>query len=163
MRKYTNSPIKRLQSPHRGFESIGSNRHDLQHIAKSWSDRPLRQATRKHFTKNLVSVTPKIKIGVLWKRSRAALQVSVTRVFVVVPSGIPFRGLDMSLADMHLVPVSERADLDGSEQLALGMSDPLRLFGASGMNVTATMSPHFRVIRVAWWAQAACALETSVT
>ena len=49
----------------------------------------------------------------------------VTWVFGVVPSGLSLRGLDTSL-DVRLFTVSdETAESDGSESMAVGLSDPL--------------------------------------
>ena len=79
-----------------------------------WADRPLGQAAHNHIRNALVPVTPKIKMGNLLRRSPAAVQVLVTWAFVVVPSDVPFRDMDMSLVDVRLVSVSETADLDVS-------------------------------------------------
>jgi len=72
-----------------------------------------------------VSRKPEIKMGVLLARSPADKQVLATWAFGVVPSGLSLRGPDMSL-DMRLLTVSvETADSDGSESIAVGLSDPL--------------------------------------
>ena len=47
---------------------------------------------------------PEIKMGVLFGRSSARMQVLVTWALVVVPSGMSLRGLDISL-DVHLLTV----------------------------------------------------------
>ena len=44
-----------------------------------------------------MSLTPEIKMDVLLGRSPAGLQALDTWVFAVVPSGVPLRGLDVSL------------------------------------------------------------------
>ena len=49
----------------------------------------------------------------------------VTWAFGVAPSELSLRGPDMSL-DLHPLTVSdETADSDGSESMAVGLSDPL--------------------------------------
>jgi hypothetical protein len=77
-----------------------------------------------------MSDTPEIKIGVLLG-SPAGVQVLVTWTSgLLVSSGMPFRGSDMSLMDMSLESVSEEtAGLDRSEPVDVGLSDPLGLFG----------------------------------
>jgi len=55
----------------------------------------------------------------------------------VVPTGMPLRGPDMSV-DVGLCAVSEEtAGSDGSDPLAVGLSDPLGLCGAVGAATTA--------------------------
>ena len=72
-----------------------------------------------------MSRKPEIKMGVLLVRSPADKQVLATWALGVVPSGLSLRGLYMSL-DMRLLTVSfETADSDGSESMAVGLSDPL--------------------------------------
>ena len=71
-----------------------------------------------------MSRNPEIKMGVLG-RSPAGKQALVTWAWVVVPSGVSLRGPDMSL-DMRLLTVSDKtAGSDGSESMAVGLSDPL--------------------------------------
>ena len=66
-----------------------------------------------------------MKMGILLGCSPAGKQGLVTWVFGVLPSGLSFRGLDMSL-DMCLLAVSdETAGSDRSEPMAVGLSDPL--------------------------------------
>jgi len=65
------------------------------------------------------------KMGVLLGRCRAGRQALATRAWLVVPSGVPLRGPDMSL-DMRLSDVSiETPDSDESESMAVGLSVPL--------------------------------------
>jgi len=72
-----------------------------------------------------VSRVPEIKMGVLLGSTLADKQVLVTWAFGVVPSGLSQRGPDMS-PDMRLLTVSfETADSDGSESMAVGLSDPV--------------------------------------
>ena len=93
--------------------------------ALSWAVRPPGLDTRNQARKAWVSRTPEIKMGVLLARSPADKQVLTTWVFGVVPSDLSLRGTDMSL-DMRLLTVSfETADSDGSESMAVGLSDPL--------------------------------------
>ena len=61
----------------------------------------------------------------------------VTRVFVLVPSDLLLRVLNISLVDMRIMCVSERADLDSSQHVALGMKDQLCLFVATDVATTA--------------------------
>ena len=69
-----------------------------------------------------MSLTPEIKMGVLLGRSPACRQALATWAFEVVPSGMPLRGLDMSL-DMRLLVVSdETPDSDEYESLIVGLS-----------------------------------------
>ena len=64
-------------------------------------------------------------MGVLLGRSPAGKHVLATWALIVVPSGMSLRGPDMSL-DMRLLTVSEEtAGSDGSESMAVGLSDPL--------------------------------------
>ena len=64
-------------------------------------------------------------MGVLLERSPAGRQALATWAFEVVPSGMPFRGPDISL-DMRLLVVSiETPGSDGSESMAVGLSGPL--------------------------------------
>ena len=66
-----------------------------------------------------------MKMGVLLERSPAGKQALVTWAWVVVPSGLSLRGLDMSL-DMRLFTVSDEAGgSDESESMAVGLSGPL--------------------------------------
>jgi hypothetical protein len=54
---------------------------------------------------------------------------------------LSFRGPDISLTDMHFESASEEtAGSDGSDPLAVGMSDQLRFFGAKG---PASRDAHF--------------------
>jgi hypothetical protein len=64
-------------------------------------------------------------MGVLLGRSAAGKQVLATWAQFVVPFGMSLGGPDMSL-DMRLLTDSgETADSDGSESMAVGLSDPL--------------------------------------
>jgi len=64
-------------------------------------------------------------MGVLLGRPSAGKQALFTWAWDVVLSGMSLRGLDMSL-DMRLWTVSEEtAGSDGSESMAVGLSDPL--------------------------------------
>ena len=64
-------------------------------------------------------------MGVLLGRSPASKQALVSWAWVVVPTGMSLRGPDMSL-DMRILSVSEEtAGSDGSESMAVGLSDPL--------------------------------------
>jgi len=66
-----------------------------------------------------------MKIGVLLGRSPVGKQVVATWALRVVPAGVPLRGADMSL-DMRLFAVFvETAGSDGSEFMAVGLSDSL--------------------------------------
>ena len=67
----------------------------------------------------------------------------VTWASGLVPFGLSLSGVDMSLVIMRLGIVSEEAvRLDGSESLAMGTSDPLGLFWATGLaTVTAYIAP----------------------
>ena len=72
-----------------------------------------------------MSLTPEMKMGVLLGRSPAGVQVVATWELRVVPAGVPLRSPDMSLY-MRLFAVSvEAAGSDGSESMAVGLSDPL--------------------------------------
>jgi len=65
------------------------------------------------------------RCGVLFGRSLADKQVLFTWAFGVVPFGFSLRAPDMSL-DMRVLTVSdETADSDGSESIAVGLSEPL--------------------------------------
>ena len=64
-------------------------------------------------------------MGVLLGRSVAGKQVLATWALKVMPSGMSLRDPDMS-RDMRLLTVSEEtAGSDGSESMAVGLSDPL--------------------------------------
>ena len=81
-------------------------------------------------------------MGVLLGRSPADVQVLVTWAVAVVPSGMSLSGPDISLDYMRLEVVSEEiAGSDPSEPLAVGVSDPLGLFAATGPATTAACSP----------------------
>jgi hypothetical protein len=100
--------------------------------AFSWAVRPPGQDDRNQARKERVSRTPEIKMGDLLGRSPAAKQAFVTWAWVVVPSGLSLRGPDM-LLDMRLLTVSgETAVSDGSDSMAVGLSDPLGWNGATG-------------------------------
>ena len=90
-----------------------------------------------------MSLAPVIKMGVLLGRSLAGKQMLVTCACGVVPSGLPIRGPDMSF-DMRLLAVSdETVGSDVSESIALGLSYPLGLDGATGWAKTvAYVAPH---------------------
>ena len=88
-----------------------------------------------------MSPTPVIKIGVLLGRSVAGRQGLATWTSIVVPTGMPLRGPDMSV-DMRPCAVSEEtAGSDGSDPLAVGLSGPLVLCGAAGVATTAACHP----------------------
>jgi hypothetical protein len=88
-----------------------------------------------------MSLTPEIKMGVLLGRSSEDVRVLVTWAVAVVPSGMSLSGPDISLDYMRLEAVSEEtAGSDPSEPLAVGVSDPLGLFGATGPASTAACS-----------------------
>ena len=64
-------------------------------------------------------------MGVLIGRSPAGGQALATREFEVVPSGMPFRGPDISL-DMRLLFVSvETPGSNASQCMAVDLSGPL--------------------------------------
>jgi hypothetical protein len=91
----------------------------------SWAVRPPGQDARNQARKVWVSLAPVIKMGVLLGRCPAGKQVLVTWACGVVPSGLPLRGLDMSL-DMRLLAVSEETvGSDRSDPMAVGLSFPL--------------------------------------
>ena len=95
-----------------------------------------------------MSLTPEIKIGVLLRRSPAGAQVLATWAWSVVPVGMPLRGPDMS-CDMRLSDVSiETPDSDGSETVAVGLSDPLGS-GATDADSTAAYVAPPRMVLVA--------------
>ena len=105
--------------------------------ALSWAVRPPWQDARNQARKARVSRAPETKRGVLLGRSPADKQVLVTCAFGVVPSGFSLRGPDMS-PDMRLLTVSdETGDSDGSECMAVGLSDPLGSGGATDPAKTA--------------------------
>ena len=90
-----------------------------------WAVRPPEQDARNQARKARVSRTPEIKMGVWLGPSPAFRQVLVTWALAVVPSGLSFRGPDMSL-DMRLLNVSEEtADSKGPESMVVGLSGPL--------------------------------------
>jgi len=90
-----------------------------------WAVRPPGQDARNQAKKERASPKPKIKVGFLLGHTPAGRQALATLAFEVVPSGLSLRGPDMSL-DMRLLVVSdETLDLDGSESMAVGLSDPL--------------------------------------
>ena len=64
-------------------------------------------------------------MGFLLGRSPADKQALVTWAWVVVPSGMSLRGPDMSLDMRLLTAFEETAGSDGSESMAVGLSDPL--------------------------------------
>jgi len=67
----------------------------------------------------------------------------------VVPTGMPLRGLEMSV-DMRLGAVSEEtAGSDGSDPLAVGLSGPLDFAGRQVRLLQPHMSPRPRRTRVA--------------
>jgi hypothetical protein len=73
-----------------------------------------------------VSVAPEIKMCVLLRRCPAGRQVLFTWACCgVVQSGLSLRGPDMSLDIRLLADSEEAADSDGSESMAVGLSDPL--------------------------------------
>jgi hypothetical protein len=73
-----------------------------------------------------VSVAPEIKMGVLLERCPAGRQVLFTWACCgVVPSGLSLRGPNMSSDMRRLAHSEEAADSDGSESMAVGLSDPL--------------------------------------
>ena len=87
--------------------------------------RPPGQEARNQARNARVSLKRERKMGVLLGRSPAGMQVLATSALVVVSSGMPLSGPDMSL-DMRLLTVSEEtAGSDGSESMAVGLSDPL--------------------------------------
>ena len=99
--------------------------------ALCWAVRPPGQDARNQTRKARVPRAPEIKMGVLLGHSPADKQVLVTWAFGVVPSGLSLRGPDMSL-DMRLWTVSgETADSDGCKSMAVVLSDPLGLRGAT--------------------------------
>ena len=96
-----------------------------------------------------MSLTPVIKIGVLLGRSPAGRQGWATWESTVVPTGMPLRGLEMSV-DMRLGAVSEEtAGSDGSDPLAVGLSGPLDFAGRQVRLLQPHMSPRPRRTRVA--------------
>ena len=64
-------------------------------------------------------------MGVLLERSPAGKQVLATWARLVVPSGMSFRGPDMLLDMRLLTALDETVHSDGSESMAVGLSDPL--------------------------------------
>ena len=70
----------------------------------SWAVRPPEQDARNAVRKAQVSRTPKIKMGVFLGRSPTYRQVLATWALGVAPSGMSFRGSDMSL-NMRLLAV----------------------------------------------------------
>ena len=72
-----------------------------------------------------MSRTPEIVMDVLLGRSPAVKQVLYNWALIVVPSGMSLRGPDVSL-DMRVLTVSEEiAGSDGSESMAVGLSNRL--------------------------------------
>jgi hypothetical protein len=89
-----------------------------------------------------MSLTPEMKMGVLFGRSPENVQVLVTWAVAVVPSGMSLSGTDISLDYMHQEAVSEEtAGSDPSEPLAVGVSDPLGLFRATGRPLQQLVRP----------------------
>ena len=79
----------------------------------SWAIRPPGQEARNQARKEWVSLTPEIKMDILLRRSPARRQDLATSTFEMVPSGMPFRGPDLSL-DMRLLVVTiETPGADG--------------------------------------------------
>jgi hypothetical protein len=89
----------------------------------SWFVRPLGQDARNQSRKVWGSRTPEIQFVVLLVPSSAGSQVLVIWALIVVPSGLSLRGPEM-LLDIRLLAVSgETAGSDGSESMAVGLSD----------------------------------------
>ena len=90
-----------------------------------WAIRPPGQDAHNQVRKERASLTPVIKMGILLGRSPDDKQVLVTWACGVVPSGLPFRGQDMSLDICLLAIPNESAGSDGSQPMAVGLSGPL--------------------------------------
>ena len=72
-----------------------------------------------------MSLVHEIKMGVLLGRSPAGRQALATSAFGVVPSGMPLRGLDLSV-EMRVLPVSDEIpDSDGPDSMVVCLSGPL--------------------------------------
>ena len=68
---------------------------------------------------------PEMKMGVLLGHSPAVAQVVATWTLRVVSAGVPLRGSDMSLDRRLFADSVESAGSDGSQSMAVGLSDPL--------------------------------------
>jgi len=93
--------------------------------ALSWAVRPLGQDARNQARKAQVSRIPEIKIGVLFGRFPAGMQVLVTWALAVVTSVMSLRGPNMSLDICPLAVSVETAVSDESASMAVGLSGPL--------------------------------------
>ena len=79
----------------------------------SWAIRLPGHDARNQARKERVSLKPEIKMGILLGRSPAGRQALATWAFEVVPSGMPLRGPDMSLAMRLLLDSIETPGSDG--------------------------------------------------
>jgi hypothetical protein len=121
---HTLNPIERSALT-MALKSLPVDGTTISFSAFSWAARPHGQDARNQTRKARVSRTHEIKMGVLLGRSPTGKQVLATWARIVVSSGMPHRGPDMSL-DMHLLTASgETADPDISEYMAVGLSYPL--------------------------------------
>ena len=110
--------------------------------ALSWAIRPPGQDVRNQARKARLSLPPEINIGVLLGRCPVGRQTLATWAWLVVPSGVPVRGPDMSW-NMRLSDVSiETPNSDKSEPMAMGLTVPLgRDWATDPDNTAAYVAP----------------------
>jgi hypothetical protein len=127
MKTHTLAPNEGLQSADSGSEAISGLWDKHQPLPLIWAENPLRHEACIHDKNPHESVTPETWMGVLLCCSPVGA--TATLVLKVVPSGMPHRGRDVSLRDMHLVAVAvEVVGSERSEPLAEVSWGPLHCF-----------------------------------